>query len=227
MKVFCIGFNKCGTTSLHELFIKNELRSIHNSSWWYWKDKEKFNHSDCFTDGYERYTSEPVFPDLKHLEDMFPDAKFILQTRNLNQWLVSRLKHGVSQKTGRRAGKPPFGAGRHVYTTGLKHCKLNNETIMRWVKDRNYWYDHVYEYFKNKNNLLIVDICDPDIVYKINKFLKINDNNFPFKKNNKTTNNRLKKYEKTIIKKINLFLEKYVVTEDHKTTWTCRFILNS
>ena len=222
MKVFCIGFNKCGTSSLHELFIAHGLKSVHNSSWWYWKDISNFRQYDCFTDGYERYTSELIFPDLKNLENMFPDAKFILQTRSLNKWLISRLKHGVSQKTNQRSGAPPLGSTRHIYTNGLKHRKLNNQTIMRWILDRNYWYDYVYNYFKNKNNLLIIDICDPDIVIKVGKFLEKTVNVKTLKTINKTTNTRINKHDFTIKKKIRLFLEKNVPPEDHETISICK-----
>ena len=224
MKIFCIGFNKCGTTSLHELFKDMGLKSTHNATWWYWKDKDQFKNYDCFTDGYERYTNKLTFPNLENLENMFPDAKFILQTRDLDKWLISRLKHGVSQKISHRSGKAPFGSSRHIYTNGLNHRKLNNQTIMRWVMDRNYWYNNVYEYFKNKDNLLIVDISDHDISSKINNFLGLNSESVNLKKTNKTINNRLDKYDNTIKNKINTFLEKYISKEDHNTKSICKII---
>ena len=95
MKVFCIGFNKCGTHSFHQFFKKYGFISKHDSTfWWYCRDVKQMENIDCFTDGYERYNDTPTFPDLDFLESNFDDCKFILQTRNLKDWLASRYFQG-------------------------------------------------------------------------------------------------------------------------------------
>lgn len=88
-KVFCIGFNKTGTSSLHEFFTQCGLKSVHNTRWPHHSriksGKPRFRQADCYSDG-ER-------ADFAQLRHWFPDAVFILNTRADMPWIRSRLKH--------------------------------------------------------------------------------------------------------------------------------------
>lgn len=103
-KVFCIGLNRTGTTSLHNALRMLGYNSVH------FKDDEGNNikdmivnnllskhnilngldHYDAFTD-WERapYTVEVV---QKFLNE-YPKAKFILNYRDVESWIESRKKH--------------------------------------------------------------------------------------------------------------------------------------
>jgi len=107
-KIFQIGFNKCGTLSIHDFLVENGIRSVH-----YLKgelaNKIFDNHKngidllsgldefDAFSD-MESLTSDKfqyVANDLfKELHQAYPNAIFILNTRNVESWIHSRLKHG-------------------------------------------------------------------------------------------------------------------------------------
>ena len=167
MKVFCIGFNKCGTHSFHQFFKKYGFISKHDSTfWWYCRDVKQMENIDCFTDGYERYNDTPTFPDLDFLESNFDDCKFILQTRNLKDWLASR-----------------YFQGSYNYLNGFKNKKkIDDEVIKRWITDRNYWYRKVYDYFKNKKNLLVINLYEENKEDKIVKFLNLEDKGVKFKR---------------------------------------------
>ena len=58
-KIFVIGFNKTGTTSLHQLFTNIGLRSVHGVGNYVMSE---INNYDCFTDGdhfdFEEYYRE-------------------------------------------------------------------------------------------------------------------------------------------------------------------------
>jgi hypothetical protein len=105
-KVFQIGFNKCGTRTLHEYFKKNGKSSVH------W-DKGRLARQIFYNlrdghpllSGYERYD---VFCDMESisrdfafeafklfplLSEQYPDAVFILNTRGRDNWIRSRLHH--------------------------------------------------------------------------------------------------------------------------------------
>ena len=107
-KIFQIGFNKCGTLSIHDFLIENGIRSVH-----YLKgdlantifDNHKngidllsgLDEFDAFSDmesltadGFQ-YVSFDLF---KALHQSYPDAVFILNTRPVNDWIQSRLRHG-------------------------------------------------------------------------------------------------------------------------------------
>ena len=88
------------------------------------------------------------------------------------------------------------------------------------VESRNSWYEKVYDYFKNKDNFLILNIEEKgtDIGKKLLDFLKINNQNIKFPHVNKTTGSN-KNSNNTIIKS---FLEKYVVKEDWEGSSICR-----
>jgi len=212
MKIFCIGFNKCGTSSLNQFFLGYGFKSIHKYDWWYWKDMEKFKNTDCFTDGYERYNNKPTYPDLEFLESYFKDCKFILQTRNLKDWLSSR-----------------YFQGSYSYLTGFENKKkIDDEVILRWITDRNYWYKKVYDYFKNKDNLLILNLYDDNKEQKIIKFLNMKDKGVIFKqehiskKSKKTLTPNL---NKTQCKEIIIdFLKKYVEEKFWDTDNICPLI---
>jgi hypothetical protein len=107
MKIFLIGFNKCGTTSIHRYFVANGIRSVH------W-DKGMlarrifqniasgaplltgYESFDAFTDmewtderGVYHLEAYKLFP---YLAAQYPDALFILNTRDRESWIRSRLR---------------------------------------------------------------------------------------------------------------------------------------
>lgn len=107
--IFQIGFNKCGTSSLFHFFASQGCRSLHwdeghlalaiNSNVLAgrpllagFEDIEFFSDMEGLPDGgnaficiYQKYFRE--------LDSQYPDAKFILNTRNKDDWLQSRLSH--------------------------------------------------------------------------------------------------------------------------------------
>lgn len=105
--VFQIGFNKCGTTSIHRYFHDNGYSSIH---WDDGKLARRISQNVALGQsplaGYEKYR---IFTDMEYLtyslylpaftlyykilDASYPGSRFILNTRPLNNWMSSRLKH--------------------------------------------------------------------------------------------------------------------------------------
>jgi len=105
--IFQIGFNKCGSTSLHKFFTQNSIKSIH------WdegklssKIYENFKCSRGLLTGYEGYqaftdmideddvSEREVHVDLfTNLYDEFPDAIYIFNDRDPSDWIESRINH--------------------------------------------------------------------------------------------------------------------------------------
>lgn len=106
-KIFQIGFNRCGTKTLHMFFLKNGLSSVH------W-DKGRlavtmyqnvlagrrllagYEQYTCFTDMENALTGRIYFEGYKLYPQLLrasPDAYFILNTRDMERWIQSRLKH--------------------------------------------------------------------------------------------------------------------------------------
>lgn len=106
-KIFQIGFNKCGTGSLHKFLLKNNINSVHFKRGEIARTIFKnYNSGEPLLTGLDDYqaftdmewvTHEcelSVGTDLyKELYQEYPDAVFILNTRNIDKWLKSRISH--------------------------------------------------------------------------------------------------------------------------------------
>lgn len=106
-KIFQIGFNKCGTASLHHFFKKNGLISAHFENGLLAEtifsnaennkpllsgieQFDAYTDMECITQYSYKYVAETYF---KQLYEQYPDSIFILNTRNVEKWLSSRVKH--------------------------------------------------------------------------------------------------------------------------------------
>lgn len=147
-KVFCIGMNKTGTTSLHTLFRQMGLRSYHGmySDVVNLRDAGHplFAEYDCFSDG--------EMHDYAFLDASFPAAKFILTTRRLDHWLASRIRH-VHER--RRLGK-----------TGWMRKEYERDpaaAVRNWITRRRDYHRGVLEYFRDRpDRFLVINVCDAD-----------------------------------------------------------------
>ena len=180
-KIFIIGFNRCGTRTLHYFFKNNNLKSIH------WDDN---NLVDVFennikngnkllengktinkeVNSYCNYSEATVFSDMtkhvinkdakdyyKRLDKDYPNSKFILNIRDVNKWIQSRIKHN----NGRVLNKQ----------MNFHNCDKKQIEII-W---KNMYEKHIHDvknYFENrKSDLCIYDI-ENDSIDKIIEFLK-------------------------------------------------------
>ena len=159
-RIFLIGFNKCGTTSFHSYFQKNDISSIH------WRAntlamKISSNHSRGIKlldgiDDWTAYTDMICVPGspwgrsnsdqstvieggkyFKELHADYPDSLFILNTRDPFQWIKSRIKHDE-------------GKFANAYLEALKPLGIRNKRQLKikWLKD---WHEHHYnaiQYFE-------------------------------------------------------------------------------
>ncbi len=151
-KVFAVGFNKTGTSSLHALFESLGLPSYHGVKWRGCDDRTLLRSYDCFSDG--------IPQDLAKLDRMFPGSKFILQVRDLDSWIYSRLAHIERLKeTNTFIGGPEWDVTEYAITA--------------WIKNRNEHHLFVLSYFsKRRSDILIVNfIRDSSASTEICNFL--------------------------------------------------------
>jgi hypothetical protein len=135
-KIFVIGFNKTASTTLHKLFKVNDLNSQHATDW-------DLSNYDCFSDNGN-------LNDFKQMDNLYKDAIFILNTRNLTNWLISRFKHGHRQ---------------HQRLHRVKNWAYpcTTELALEWINDRETYYLQVLDYFKDRpNKLIILSIEQPN-----------------------------------------------------------------
>lgn len=162
-KVFFIGFNKTATTSLNGLFKDSGYVTYHNVK----HRRSKTNLAKVIHENYVankklltglddgEVFSDMIFSTFEHyieankyyriLDQQYPESYFILQTRNENAWIQSRLNHKF---------KPSF----------IERCKsaLNinstEELINYWIDIRRKHHTEVKEYFSNSKQFLEFNI---------------------------------------------------------------------
>lgn len=156
-KVFCVGFNKTGTTSLHQFFVDCGLRSVHETQWPHHsriKDGATyFDRAQCFSDG--------EAANFRQLDKWFPSSLFVLNTRNERDWVRSRVKHVL------RAGVPnPRSTVEHGTQYGEMARRFYSDeapTIASWVLDRRIYEGRVRTYFRECKRFTVISVADdPD-----------------------------------------------------------------
>lgn len=128
MKIFGIGFHKTGTTSLAVAFKALGL-SVTGPNNVFDQDI-----ADTYIDITRKLSSEfDTFQDnpwplvYREMDEMWPDAKFILTTRDPDRWINSQVSHFGTRTTAMREliyGKGfgmPFGNEEHYKATMLAH----------------------------------------------------------------------------------------------------------
>jgi hypothetical protein len=151
-KYFVIGFNKTATSTIHNLFLNNGLRSQHDSLW------DLLNY-DCFSDGKFSQIGE-----FSELYKQFYNSIFILNTRNLRNWIISRFNHGYR-------GYINGNSDRNMYP-------YTEDKIIRWVEYYNNHYLSVLNFFKDDpDKLIIVSIDDPNWISYLSDQLHFKINN--------------------------------------------------
>ena len=179
-KIFQIGFNKCGTTSIHQFLLNNGINSIH------WEGGKiadgiiknqstenplgSYSSFEAFTDFENPYKN--YYPHLTHyklLDEKYPNSIFILNKRNVDDWTRSRMNH-IS----------PNGERYVDLFRRVNKIETNEKVIEIW---RNQWNQHinsVNEYFKNYDKFICFDISKPeDLIEPISKFIPLISREFP------------------------------------------------
>lgn len=198
-KIFCIGLNKTGTTSLGMFFeqqgylvepqIKCELLF-----------KEYFNRNFDAIVKHCKNSRAVVFQDVPfslpltypHLDNAFPQSKFILTIReNSDMWYNSILKfHSDFYNKGKVPTFESLDNSKYVYqgwSWKLMHEVFINDKSKMYSKNE---FVDVYEnhiesvknYFKNKSEkLIIIDVSKKEDLSKLCNWLKIEttENSFP------------------------------------------------
>ena len=168
-KVFCVGFNKTGTTTLHRILGEQlSYRSAHKPRWTDWsitKNRSRLDPFDAFSDG--------GCASIKNLDELYPEALFILNTRPLKHWVLSRHK---AVERSRRAVRwaltkyVPLGFVAWV----INRWVLDNRegAVIRWIRIRNSYHEHVIRYFGDrKEKLLVVNIEEDEFAEQLARFL--------------------------------------------------------
>lgn len=207
MYVFQIGFNKCGTVSLHDYFQKNKINSYHwelftNPHWPFNKSYIadvmydnilnnrkvffniiKYQEENIFLSDMENFitikNSRVLFTGytfFKTMYEQYPGSKFIFNTRNIDDWIASRVKHNN---------------GAYLEEWCISYNKTKKQIIDLWANHYHSHTENVNNFFSDKqDNILYFNLNKSnhkDLFKFLNKsFLHLNKN-IIFEQHNKTT----------------------------------------
>ena len=166
-RIFQIGFNKCGTTTLHRFFQDNGLTSVH------WENgaiaENFFCRAQRGEDPFADYPDVVAFTDMiklgdsvllepcKSIETIYrwhPDSYFILNTRNAFDWIESRVKHGFVERYRSVLGLP------------------DEASVCRyWLEEWYAHHAHVLRFFRAMPGQLLVYDIDRDRPARLAGFL--------------------------------------------------------
>lgn len=213
--IFQIGFNKCGTTSLFNFMVLNNISSIHNTPCKYYLSEFNKNHlylnkimidnlrndeiefvlgKEC-TNYYQFYSDfgteisgeyyiikRTVLQKVKIMDnriyntfikswypilaEQYKNSKFILNIRNINNWLKSKYLHRPIYFNMHRFNERKEEINKFILENN-QTLKLNRDSFMTDIEIlrilRNEWYLYIcnlIKYFKKHeimDNLLIFD----------------------------------------------------------------------
>ena len=188
-KVFCIGQNKTGTTSVKEVLkrlgyrigdqAKAELL-IHDWAKRDFKKIVKFCHTaDAFQD-------IPFSNDFTYeiLDYAFPDSKFILTIRNSKDEWFESLKRFHTKLIGK--GRLPTDDDLKAYSYRYKGWMWENMQLKYGIDETSLYNYEIYtdqyekhnqrvmEYFKYRpDNLLVVNLAEEDAIERLYTFLGV------------------------------------------------------
>lgn len=183
-KIFQIGFNKCGTYSIYNLFRRYTIEKLPSLHW----EKGLLaklmiynlqNNKPIIPEIYSNYT---VFTDMEGifvekqkihivhfyeyfeiLDQQYPGSKFILNTRNFDKWMTSRLNHKNNSILigNKNIETKKLISYWKIYNKIYKN--LNQKSIIELWKQQ--WYTHhnnVINYFSHRPQDLLIYNIDTD-----------------------------------------------------------------
>lgn len=161
-KIFIIGFNKCATRAFHNLFKKSEIKSVH---WDGGKLAKQMLLNDSLNksllDGYDEYhaysdmefvsKNEAIYPHMtmyKKLFHQYPNSYFILNTRDVCDWIESRKAHGD---------------GLYLRLCMSAKNMTEEEITQLWIEEFYSHHHHVISFFKHYERFLHISISNIDL----------------------------------------------------------------
>jgi hypothetical protein len=171
MKIFCIGLNKTGTISLHQALIALGFSSLHWGGQASRQAVERAIREDKplleYLGDYDAYSDiQRLSVNFELLDRQYPASRFILTTRDVEKWVDSRRRHVLRNRERMARGD---------YDGTFLEIEPD-----RW---RVQFADHharVEEYFRGRDNLLVMRVTDGDGYELLCPFLGVPELASPF-----------------------------------------------
>lgn len=167
-KVFGIGLGKTGTTSLCSALTQLGYRTLHAN---YLQDLSPFDAA----------TDTPIAMAFRELDWRYPNSKFLLTLRDIEQWLISWQNQDAKVRQLNQGQLPRW-------VKSLRQEAFGQWTFDPdvWTASYNYHLSEVTSYFKEREqDLLVLHICAGEGWEKLCSFLNKEIPNTPFPHQNR------------------------------------------
>ncbi|MDH3380100.1 MAG: hypothetical protein OEQ39_24530 [Gammaproteobacteria bacterium] len=189
MKVFGIGFQKTGTKSLNRFFRSVGFRSIHWPHSVNGVNYEKMCGT-CLTskklvvdtlapviESHDAFTDVP-FPALyTELHRRYKESRFVLVTRDSDQWWESVARHWqLKNRRTRRLDPYEYLQYNNYASSELSVVSAKDRVLLQNIHRQHV--DEVLSFFVNySDQLLAIDLSDPNKAEKLSEFLELDSRN--------------------------------------------------
>jgi len=174
-KVFGIGFHKTGTKSLkkaleildYKVTGPNNVQTIDST-------QALYETIDKYLPLYNAFQDNPWPLAYKYLDELYPNAKFILTIRDESSWIKSVVNYFHKKTTPMRIYIYGFGSPLGHEDVYLQRYNKHNADVIKYFKGR-------------ENKLIVVNFSEQDSWKKICTFLNKSQPDIAFPHLNKTT----------------------------------------
>ena len=191
-KVFCLGFQKTGTTSLAQAL---ELLGYSVCGYWPFRDLADYaqpdladvmsSRVDTLAQQYDAFKDTPWPLYYREMDKRYPGSKFILVTRNVDSWIKSAVVDFSDW---------PNAIHNHIY--GVPYPKGNE---LAWIERYERHNAEVIDYFQGRPDFIHLHLNNGDVNWEnLCGFLghEVPDQPWPYK------NSRARKQSRQILKRI-------------------------
>ena len=156
-KIFGIGISRTGTTSLAGALVGLGFEGIHLASE---KQYQRFLAGNYYRFGVDM----PFYMRFKKLDERFPNSKFILTMRPVEEWLES-MRHVHLEL-------PVEKAPEHVINYRIERCGTAEFDSIKLLEFYHKHHKEVFDYFENRmEDLLVYNLVGGDGWQPLCKFL--------------------------------------------------------
>ena len=187
-KIFGIGYPKTATSSLAKALALLDYQSVHDPYGilprFYPEELKDTRYDPAVLDDHEAFTGIVCLV-FKELDRAYPDSRFILTVRDEKKWLKSLRNHLSNKtKTARMDAENPL---RPFVRSKFYNGDLGfiDDHAGRYREAYQHHNREVMNYFKGRDNLLVINIEEGDSWDKLCKFLGRNIPEQPFPWKNK------------------------------------------
>ena len=160
-RVFCIGANKAGTASISVIYGELGFRTCHgrcddhagNKKRMWSSDSTQHDEQSPLWRHYNQFADHGNHADYEWLDTTFPNSRFVLNTRGLQSWLLSRYDHVRTNKEA---------AGCSSQALDGDECSISDDEIANLIVAEARHQQNVIDYFnatsERRQRFVVVDV---------------------------------------------------------------------